>query len=395
MTLTRDAVPRALPVLEPETKPDTEPLPELYQRWLGELLSGALPRESKATCSDCAMCNREPRLRGPMSSDFDTVVKCCTYMPTLPNFLVGMILGDESVERHGIDSIRRRIADRVNATPLGLIMQPSYRVLYDLGQQATFGHSQAMRCPHYVSEGGGRCGIWKYRNSVCSTWFCKYERGASGRKVWKHVRELLTAVETELSLSCAVHFGIDAEVALGLVKSATATDAEAVKRELLPDAALAAARRHWGRWFGREDEFYRACASRVAAMSWSDVAAICGATVHAKATLARDDYRRTQDARLPARLPARLRMAQAARWRYEGDTYCVAGYSTSDPLLLSQAVLDALAHFDGTRSTEETRRRVLVREGIELDPALLLQLVDFGVLTAATSDEESQNGRHP
>ncbi|HYL82493.1 MAG TPA: hypothetical protein VEU07_16870, partial [Candidatus Acidoferrum sp.] len=69
------------------------PLPPLYGRWMDDLLPGPIPRETAATCDDCAMWpgpGDQPR------SDFFFLpeTKCCTYIPTLPNYLVGRILED-------------------------------------------------------------------------------------------------------------------------------------------------------------------------------------------------------------------------------------------------------------------------------------------------------------
>jgi hypothetical protein len=375
----REAETRRLPVLDDVASgAGAEPLPELYDGWLRELLSGTMPREIEATCSDCAMCDRDPRLRGPMGSDFDASVKCCSYLPTLPNFLVGMILSDESEGSAllGRDSVRRRMADVNATTPLGLIMKPSYRVVYDLTQPATFGHSGGLVCPHYQPEDGGKCGIWKYRNSTCSTWFCKHVRGGTGRNVWKRIRELLAAVETELAVSCAMHFGIGADAVTALVRSMSAMDTEVLKRDLLPDAATATARRHWGRWLDRKEAFYRACGNRARSLSWSEVASLCGATVQARATLAREEYRRMQD---PPNL-SRLRLAPTPRWRFDADTECIGGYASTDPVLLAAPVASALARFDGRRSTGEVVADMAVLDGVELADSELRRLVDFGVL---------------
>lgn len=41
----------------------SEPLPALYAGWLEDLLGAPIPRESRATCDDCAMPQRVSKLR--------------------------------------------------------------------------------------------------------------------------------------------------------------------------------------------------------------------------------------------------------------------------------------------------------------------------------------------
>src|ERR1017187_5837796 len=113
--------------------PDTEgePLPSLYAQWITELLGGAIPRELRATCDACAMCAREEQKTASASYFFDPVVKCCSYVPDLHNFLVGRILSDTDPRaQQGRATVQTRIADAVGVTPLGLKQPPVYAQLY-------------------------------------------------------------------------------------------------------------------------------------------------------------------------------------------------------------------------------------------------------------------------
>ena len=68
------------------------------------------------------------------------------------------------------------IAPVVGVTPLGLARPPVQHLLYRHGRERGFGQSVALLCPHYLGDSGG-CGIWRHRNGVCATWFCKHTRG--------------------------------------------------------------------------------------------------------------------------------------------------------------------------------------------------------------------------
>ena len=76
-----------------------EPLPPLYANWMAELLGGIIPRESRASCDNCAMCavGGAGQQSAPRPYFFDPLVKCCSYVPDLPNFLVGGIFASVAV----------------------------------------------------------------------------------------------------------------------------------------------------------------------------------------------------------------------------------------------------------------------------------------------------------
>src|SRR5215813_7928721 len=69
-------------------------LPPLYATWMEQLLTGPIPPETGATCSDCVMLAKEPHPPTGSAHFFNPRTKCCTYLPELPNFLVGRILAD-------------------------------------------------------------------------------------------------------------------------------------------------------------------------------------------------------------------------------------------------------------------------------------------------------------
>ena len=182
-------------------------LPPLYSAWMAHVLQGPLPQETKATCATCVMCPPTSRTPEPGASYFHPQTKCCTWLPELPNFLVGRILADASPQmRAGRLSVEERLQKGVAVTPFGFGQDALYQQLYNAAMykqaHGTFsGRSRPLRCPHYVEE-GGRCGIWKHRNARCATWFCKHERGATGSRFWMAIKELLGAVEEGLATWC-------------------------------------------------------------------------------------------------------------------------------------------------------------------------------------------------
>ena len=282
-------------------------LAPLHARWLEAALGGKIPSEPHATCENCAM------LPVPGGADehrdavfFNPKTKCCTYLPRLHNFLVGAILADEAPDMaEGRARVLERIGKKVGVTPLWVGAGGAYSLMYDHGD-GVFGHSEAMRCPYYLEDRiGGGCGIWRHRNSVCMTWFCKHERGATAKRFWDSAKELLMAVEENLAIHCLVTLGFD-DAALRAnfpFKVPKSQRTETVKGDEL-DGTVSPERYRalWGSWAGREQELYRQCDAIVRDMEWKDVERIGGATVALLSQLARAAYQTATSDDLPERL---------------------------------------------------------------------------------------------
>ena len=103
----------------------TETLPPLYEPWVRELLSGGPPREARATCSNCAMCERPNQTPYDRTQEFVPSVKCCSFVPDLPNFLVGGVLSDEDpAAAIGRKAMEKRLAKKLAVSPLGVAAPP-------------------------------------------------------------------------------------------------------------------------------------------------------------------------------------------------------------------------------------------------------------------------------
>jgi hypothetical protein len=207
------------------------------------------------------MCAREEQESASASYFFDPVVRCCSYVPDLHNFLVGRILSDtDSAAQQGRAPVQKRIADAIGVTPLGLQQPPAYALLYGSSSEA-FGRSRTLRCPHYV-EDGNLCGIWRNCESTYATWFCKHVRGDLGYRFWRDtLHHLLRAVETDLARWCVseLQLGDDALRLLGASGDWTSA-ADAITVDSLDNRVdQKAYARLWGKWRGRQHEFYCRC----------------------------------------------------------------------------------------------------------------------------------------
>jgi hypothetical protein len=348
-------------------------LPPLYAPWIEEVLGGPVPEERHATCSACAMCRPTNANAATASlTEFDPEIKCCTYVPTLPNFLVGMVLEDDDpAAAAGRESVEQRIAAGIGVTPLGLQTDPRYALIYKHAGGPLFGQPGGFRCPHYQRE-GGLCGIWRHRNAVCATWFCKHERGAVGRHFWDAVRRLLTMMERHLALWAATELG---EELAGLGPA------------LLPYFAttLGPATNPWGPgWVARSPDFYRASAGLVAPLTGSEVRDIGGPELLVIAGQVRAAYGALQN----DSMPAYLRLAAVGSCLRADGRHAVPGYSPHDMPILPEPVARALDRFDGRNPTEQVCEELSRECGTPIDRPAVLRLVDFGVLNAGQYREE-------
>src|SRR5690606_27951837 len=118
-----------------------------------------------------------------------------------------------------------------------------------------FGRDPDLHCPYYLQEAGGLCGVWRHRNGICATWYCKHDRGARGQRFWQALEVLLTVIERELGHWCAVTILDHHTPATGPRESA------------------------WDHWLGREADYFRHAAALVEPLTWPEVQAIVGAAL--------------------------------------------------------------------------------------------------------------------
>ncbi len=367
----------------PALNAEREPLPPLYDGWMLELLEGAIPRESRATCNNCAMCSQPGAESGPRERYFDPTIKCCTYIPVLPNFLVGRILTDDDpAARPGRLAVEKRIKEGVAVTPLGLGPSTTYLLLYDNIDRNTIGRSRALRCPYYL-EDGGRCGIWRNRNSMCATWFCKHGRGQLGYFFWREsLLSLLRLIERDLTFWCLLQLGFDDGLRhlMKISEQNEALTAESIDNRAEPERQKLL----WAGWSGRERDLYIKCAEMVAGLSWSDVLGLCGPQVHTYSRLTKQAFAELTTDEIPLKLT--VGTMQIAEIKH--DITRVITYSTYDPIEVPNVVMALLHHFDG-RPTAEALDEIATKTGIRLEPSLVRKMVDFQLLVSPNSGPQA------
>ena len=350
---------RSLPLL----RPPAESLPPLQARWVDAVLGGpALPDESNATCDDCAML-ADPSLP-PGALVFSPDTRCCTYLPTLANFLVGGALREAT--GHGPASVRRRLAAGDGVSALGIIVDPTV-VTATHGDRERFGRDVTLRCPHYEPV-TGRCGVWAWREATCATWFCKHTRGERAKALWNRLHQLLARLERAVAWHCALTLDLPPE-AFALLSPLDRPDgpgrADVRVQEVDP----------WGRWSGDVEGFFRACADVAEALTPAAVLALGGAEALALAGTVQLARRQLLD----DALPARVTLGRAQVVGLGPDSVRAQGYSHLDPLEVPRALFDQLHHFDG-RPLDDALRAASAAAGEDVPAGAIGMLLDFGIL---------------
>lgn len=296
-----------------------------------ELATAILPDESHATCESCVMLGEEHGAGAWPPWAFSAQTRCCTYVPPLPNFIVGRALrrGGE-----GAELMRRRLADADGRTPWGA-EQPSRSRAPAPAER--FGRDVALRCP-YWSTSAGTCGVWPDRGAVCRTWYCRLDEGQAGQRRWKAVSDTLTAVWETLARYC---------VALGDAPPA--------------DAAV----EDWIAW-------YLACAERVDRATREDLAPHVSDELAARdATLVAAPFEPTP--RLPERLASVFKQVP----RPPGRLW-VSGHTPRDGVTLMPEVVAQVEALAGDRPWRDA-----LAQSPDVDERLVAELFRMGALVDA------------
>lgn len=227
------------------------PMPGVWRFYLPEADSLRLPGEEPATCDDCFRA-----AMGGCRADCG----CCTYFPQLPNTMVGLALQDPRSAR-----VMAALIDQGHLLPGGLVASPrQYVEAVQAHAEGQFGLDPAQLCPFASPPGGPPgglidCAIYPYRNSICASYFCGFDHGEAGEQYWRCVQALVGQVESALSGWAMDQMGLSHGEYLARLDS-LAPQVGALSAD--PSAGWPRqARQHlWGRWLGKEREFFAGCA---------------------------------------------------------------------------------------------------------------------------------------
>lgn len=359
-------------------------LPPVYQGLLSSELDKPAVVEKRASCDACEMCDKGTMPAGVEAIYFRPDTKCCTFHPSLANYLVGAILKDETPEMaEGKRRIRERIASRIGVTPLGVSPPAKYLLLYRAAQKTSFGRSATLRCP-YLTD-GGLCSIWRHREAICTTFFCKYDAGEVGVRFWRALRSYLGHVEGSLAIWSMKAIARDVKPVLDDKGTLTLEELEDRPPN---DAAYA---EMWGSWVGREEELYIASYNKVRNLDRRGFAKLVDDTPRGKETRAELLARYTE--LVTPVIPEKLALnRQMRRLPIAGGGVAVTTtYNAYDSMVLEKELFDLLESFTYQKSVSDTRKDLSEREGVELADELLVHLVRHGILVGPAEKKQGED----
>jgi hypothetical protein len=359
-----------------------ETLPSFYGKLLPEFFNKPLPEEELATCDQCAMCQPEGEPELTAQSYYSPDSKCCTFHPNLPNYSVGaLLIDDDPAGEEGRRRLRAKIDGRSGIYPHGIVAPPKYELLFERGT-GTFGRNESLLCPYFERD-GGTCTIWAFRETVCSTYFCKHNAGADGQAFWASLSLYLHFVQRRLIDHILYRSGWEVSAAATLMPSALAVDGDLGNRRLTPndlderppsDAVYAAC---WGEWVGREEEFYRRAHAIVEELDQESFERIAGVGQWVRVQELASKYERMVDPQIPEvllRNPG-LRVSRDAEQRY-----VLSAGSQTDMKRVRKEVYDVVEEFDGLRTTSEILEIFELDRGVSISTGLLVGLVQHRIL---------------
>jgi len=312
------------------------------------------------------MCHKPGEPAIPGVEYFRPDVKCCSYYPKLPNYLIGGLLADTNPAlEEGRRRIRERIRNRVAVTPQALFTPKRYNLLHKYGMPQSYGRVSSMLCPYYIKE-GGLCSIWKFRDAVCSTYFCKTMAGKEGAKFWKVMRAYLNQTQETLSWYALHKMNWDVESIWDYLNEldSASLQAEDLDETPPPDANYA---KIWKEWVGREEEFYIECYNLVTKLTREDFDRISGINEKVIMLWLKEKYNNVMHPQIPSVLQKNPDMKIYPM--SDGSTYAIrtdVGFFTILP-----ALHDVVNLFDGVKPTDEIKKIVFEKYEDELSDELL------------------------
>ncbi|MBX3227189.1 MAG: hypothetical protein KIT84_35365 [Labilithrix sp.] len=352
-------------------------LPPVIQPLVSDFFDKPKVKETRATCHECAMCNHGQASPVPMDYFLDAT-KCCTYFPQLPNYLVGAILADEGADMaEGKRRVREVIADRKGTLPLSLT-RPRKMTFLMSNYADSFGRARSLLCPYYNSESPEyACTIWRHREAVCMTYYCKYEAGQRGYDFWTALKDYLFFVQRVLARAAAA--AVDPKVKEPKFKNLQMTPED--MDDAPPKRSDYAA--WWGKWVGREEEWYRKTYEWVTKfVPRADFKTNIDDSAEGKKLYdgVVSAYSKLENKVLPATLVKNARMKE----QHVGGQVVVTTYHRFDSFALDKELYEVVGLFKPEQTLAENLQRLAKEEGIELAPELIEYLFAAGILVEPT-----------
>jgi hypothetical protein len=352
-----------------------EYVPAFYHRFLPPFFEMEIPAEVFTKCGSCPMtaASRE-EMDHEISKPFAPDTKCCTFIPRIPNYFAGAVFTDPEMET-GRELLRSRIREKRGIFTQGIYPDKKYRLLYEYGRKNGFGKSSLLRCPYYV-QGEFNCSLWKYRESICATWFCKYLGGEAGRDFWNEMRDLFKGIQEKLTIHAIQEMGLTVVPPFG--------DDEHLTYEDLDDLPMNRKeyQLRWQKWEGREEDFYINCFELMVGIQKVEFNQILGQDYVNQLKVLEEKYHRmvTIPERLKVNPDYKFEELIPGKYRLKLNSYI----DRNDTMItyafdVPRIVIDG---FRDHKKTDRVLKELSEEYGVDLGKDMVIALYQHGILFA-------------
>lgn len=181
----------------------------------------------------------EPAINCFQCHKYPSSVKCCTYEPLIPNFLVGAWLEHQKIKPSDLDHALYQ--------PIGRLPNPTLKAQL-LASPDKFGTHELAVCSFFQNE---RCSVWPLNGARCMTYFCESSRGQEGLSQWEVISHKCLDHELRLAQELMVACGFPGQIWDNQLKSI-----ELSQVDLMPS--------NWYLYFGGgKAQYYKHCYHKV------------------------------------------------------------------------------------------------------------------------------------
>ncbi len=353
-------------------------IPDIYHSFLPEIFHQDIPPEPFSNCSNCPMiAEKMDAPDSDLAKPFSPHTKCCTFTPRIPNYMVGGILSDIDPSLiEGKERILERIKLKKGVIPNGIYPTKRYHDYYEANAQNEFGRSKKLRCPFFVDD-KFNCTIWKYREAICSFWFCKHLASDIGAEFWKSVTDYLKNIQGSFIAISANECGLQL---VDLYGKNTSYELDGENNSFNNIEQYS---KTWGKWEGREDQYYIRCFEIVKNLSLDLTSSFIS---DAKSLEKEVEIKQNELVFLPEFLIADKNAIRAInRNSYQIDISSFIRPTNKTIAWSFQLPKYVVDYFDGNTSTKEIIRKLFDKFSTTLEPEIIISLFRHGILKNAKS----------
>jgi Fe-S-cluster containining protein len=358
-------------------------LPELYHSFLPELFDLPTPKQTLSTCDHCAMtCPTQAddiQTTEVKQGYFSPNVKCCSFFPKIPNFLVGALLNSIEPElQEGRERMKKKIRSRIGITPGWVGPTRKYRLLFEAARSSSFGRSRSLLCPFFIDE-SGLCSIWKFREIDCSTFFCKHDHGQDSLNVWHSLEYTMSLVEETLA-TYAMRTVLqlpDAYIARKKWKIINHISQYELENRPPPEQEY---KRLWFQSELDEVEYYKQCFQVISTLTKEEFSKLVqdAEDIHS----AFQQLEKLQRVDANKELPTSLIVNPHARMMDINNEHTLfVAYRKFHPVTMVSEIKEVIAYFSSARKVKDVQQEIFEKENIEIPDDIFLLLYQMRILT--------------